>query len=257
MAADTTTAGPGTGSGAASLTITGLEAGYGAVRILHGVSLRVGEGETVALLGTNGNGKSTLMKSVMGMVRPTGGSIIAEIGGVRHELVGMATEAIVDLGIAIVPEGRRLFPRLSVQENLLMGAFRKAARPTLQQNLDFCFEVFPRLAERRSQLAGSMSGGEQQMVALGRALMSAPRLLLVDEPSVGLAPLLVSRTIDKIQELKDGYNLTVLMAEQNFNEAIRIADRGYVIVHGSIAFEAESRAALDNNALIRSLYMGE
>lgn len=242
---------------AASLTITGLEAGYGAVRILHGVSLHVGEGETVTLLGTNGNGKSTLMKSVMGMVRPTGGSIIAEIDGARHELIGLATEAIVDLGIAIVPEGRRLFPRLSVQENLLMGAFRKAARANLRQNLDFCFEVFPRLAERRNQLAGSMSGGEQQMVALARALMSAPRLLLVDEPSVGLAPLLVTRTIDKIQELKAGYGLTVLMAEQNFTEAIRIADRGYVIVHGAIEFEAESRAALDNNALIRSLYMGE
>jgi branched-chain amino acid transport system ATP-binding protein len=233
---------------AASLTITGLEAGYGAVRILHGVSLRVGAGETVALLGTNGNGKSTLMKAIMGMVRPGAGSIIAEIDGASHELVGMATEAIVDLGITVVPEGRRLFPRLSVTENLLMGAYRKAARAKLQQNLDFCFEVFPRLAERRNQLAGSMSGGEQQMLALARALMSAPRLLLVDEPSVGLAPLLVTRTIDKIRELK---------AEQNFTEAIRIADRGYVIVHGSIEFEAQSRADLDNNALIRSLYLGE
>jgi branched-chain amino acid transport system ATP-binding protein len=242
---------------AASLTITGLEAGYGAVRILHGVSLRVGAGETVALLGTNGNGKSTLMKSIMGMVRPGAGSIVAGIDGALHELVGMATEAIVDLGIAIVPEGRRLFPRLSVTENLLMGAYRKAARARLQQNLDFCFEVFPRLAERRNQLAGSMSGGEQQMLALARALMSAPRLLLIDEPSVGLAPLLVTRTIDKIRELKDGYHLTVLMAEQNFTEAIRIADRGYVIVHGSIEFEAQSRADLDNNALIRSLYLGE
>jgi branched-chain amino acid transport system ATP-binding protein len=242
---------------AASLTITGLEAGYGAVRILHGVSLRVGAGETVALLGTNGNGKSTLMKAIMGMVRPGAGSIIAEIDGASHELVGMATEAIVDLGITVVPEGRRLFPRLSVTENLLMGAYRKAARAKLQQNLDFCFEVFPRLAERRNQLAGSMSGGEQQMLALARALMSAPRLLLVDEPSVGLAPLLVTRTIDKIRELKDSYQLTVLMAEQNFTEAIRIADRGYVIVHGSIEFEAQSRADLDNNALIRSLYLGE
>jgi len=237
--------------------ITGLEAGYGAVRILHGVSLAVGAGETVALLGTNGNGKSTLMKAVMGMIRPGAGSILAEIDGASHQLIGMATETIVDLGIAIVPEGRRLFPRLSVQENLLMGAFRRAARARLQQNLDFCFEVFPRLAERRSQLAGSMSGGEQQMLALARALMSAPRLLLIDEPSVGLAPLLVKRTIDKIQELKDGYNLTVLMAEQNFAEAIRIADRGYVIVHGVIEFEAQSRADLDNNALIRSLYLGE
>jgi branched-chain amino acid transport system ATP-binding protein len=242
---------------AASLTITGLEAGYGAVRILHGVSLRVGAGETVALLGTNGNGKSTLMKAIMGMVRPGVGSIVAEIDGASHQLVGMPTEAVVDLGITVVPEGRRLFPRLSVTENLLMGAYRKAARARLQQNLEFCFEVFPRLAERRSQLAGLMSGGEQQMLALARALMSAPRLLLIDEPSVGLAPLMVTRTIDKIRELKEGYHLTVLMAEQNFTEAIRIADRGYVIVHGSIEFEAQSRADLDNNALIRSLYLGE
>ena len=240
---------------AASLTITSLDAGYGAVRILHGISLSVRAGETVALLGTNGNGKSTLMKSIVGLVRPDGGSIIAEIDGHSHQLIGMATEAIIDLGVAIVPEGRRLFPRLSVQENLLMGAFRKSARATLQENLAFCFEVFPRLAERRKQFAGSMSGGEQQMLALARALMSAPKLLLIDEPSVGLAPLLVRRTIDKIRELKDSYQLTVLMAEQNFTEAIRIADRGYVIVHGAIEFEAQSRADLDNNDLIRSLYL--
>jgi branched-chain amino acid transport system ATP-binding protein len=242
---------------AASLTITGLEAGYGLVRILHGVSLSVREGETVALLGTNGNGKSTLMKSIMGMVRPTAGSIVATIDGKPHELIGMATEEIVDLGIALVPEGRRLFPRQTVTENLLMGAFRKLARPAIKQNLAFCFETFPRLAERRGQLAGSMSGGEQQMLALGRALMSAPRLLLIDEPSVGLAPILVARTIDKIKELKDGFQLTVLMAEQNFTQAVRIADRGYVIVHGDIAFEGGSPAELSNNELIRQFYMGD
>jgi branched-chain amino acid transport system ATP-binding protein len=242
---------------AASLAITGLEAGYGLVRILHGVSLTVAEGETVALLGTNGNGKSTLMKSIMGMVRPTAGSIIATIDGKAHELIGMATEDIVDLGIALVPEGRRLFPRQTVTENLLMGAFRKLARPAIKQNLAFCFETFPRLAERRNQLAGSMSGGEQQMLALGRALMSAPRLLLIDEPSVGLAPILVARTIDKIKELKDGFQLAVLMAEQNFTQAVRIADRGYVIVHGDIAFEGGSPAELSNNELIRQFYMGD
>jgi branched-chain amino acid transport system ATP-binding protein len=242
---------------AASLSVTGLEAGYGLVRILHGVSLTVGEGETVALLGTNGNGKSTLMKSIMGMVRPTAGSIVATIDGVAHELIGMATESIVDLGIALVPEGRRLFPRQTVTENLLMGAFRRLARPAIKQNLAFCFETFPRLAERRGQLAGSMSGGEQQMLALGRALMSAPRLLLIDEPSVGLAPILVARTIDKIKELKDGFQLAVLMAEQNFTQAVRIADRGYVIVHGEIAFEGGSAEALSNNELIRQFYMGD
>ena len=239
-----------------SLTLSGIEAGYGAVRILHGVSLTVGGGETVALLGTNGNGKSTLMKCVMGMVRPSAGSIVAEIDGQRHELVGKATEAIVDLGIGFVPEGRRLFPRLSVTENLLLGAFRPAARAAIKENLAFCLETFPRLAERRGQLAGSMSGGEQQMLALGRALMSAPRILLIDEPSVGLAPLLVRRTIDKIKELKDRRQLTVLMAEQNFTQAIRIADRGYVIVHGRIEFEGGSAEALNNNELIRQFYLG-
>jgi branched-chain amino acid transport system ATP-binding protein len=241
---------------AASLSISGLHAGYGAVRVLHNVSLSVRPGETVALLGTNGNGKSTLMKCVMGMVRPSAGRITAELDGSSVELVGQSTEAIVDLGIGFVPEGRRLFPRLSVTENLLMGAFRPSARPAIARNLEFCFEVFPRLKERRRQLAGSMSGGEQQMLALARALMSAPRLLLIDEPSVGLAPLLVSRTIDKIKELKDGYQLSVLMAEQNFTQAIRIADRGYVIVHGRIEFEGASADELNNNELIRQFYLG-
>jgi branched-chain amino acid transport system ATP-binding protein len=242
---------------AASLTISGLDAGYGHVRILHNVSLSVGEGETIALLGTNGNGKSTLMRCIMGIIKPSAGSIIATIDGQQHELAGMATEAIVDLGIGFVPEGRRLFPRLSVTENLLMGAFRKTARPLIKQNLDFCFEAFPRLAERRNQLAGSMSGGEQQMLALGRALMSSPKLLLIDEPSVGLAPLLVARTIDKIKELKDSFHLAVLMTEQNFTQAIRIADRGYVIVHGQIAFEGNSADELNNNELIRQFYLGD
>ncbi|MBW4091247.1 MAG: ABC transporter ATP-binding protein [Proteobacteria bacterium] len=241
---------------ASSLSIANVSAGYGAVRVLEDVSVTVGAGETVALLGTNGNGKSTLMKCVMGMVRPSAGRITAEIDGARHELVGLATEAIVDLGIAFVPEGRRLFPKLSVTENLMLGAFRHAARAGIARNLDFCFETFPRLKERRGQLAGSMSGGEQQMLALGRALMSAPRILLIDEPSVGLAPVLVRRTIDKIKELKDGFQLTVLMAEQNFTQAIRIADRGYVIVHGKIAFEGGSADELNNNELIRKFYLG-
>jgi branched-chain amino acid transport system ATP-binding protein len=210
----------------------------------------------VVLLGTNGNGKSTLMKCIMGMVRPSEGTIIAEIDGVHHDLVGRTTEEIVDLGIALVPEGRRLFPKLTVEENLLLGAFRRTARRELSRNLAVCFETFPRLAERRSQLAGSMSGGEQQMLALGRALMLAPKILLVDEPSVGLAPILVSRTIDAIAEMKKRYDLTVLMAEQNFTQAIRIADRGYVIVHGKIAFEGGSTDALNNNDLIKKFYLG-
>ena len=240
---------------ASSLTIAGVHAAYGAVRVIEDVSINVNAGETVALLGTNGNGKSTLMKCVMGIVRPREGRIIAEIDGQKHDLARMNTEDIVDLGIALVPEGRRLFPKLTVEENLLLGAFRPKAREQIKTNMDFCFESFPRLAERRNQLAGSMSGGEQQMLALARALMLAPRILLVDEPSVGLAPLLVSRTIDAIKLLKDHYQLTVLMAEQNFTQAIRIADRGYVIVHGKIAFEGRSAEELNNNDLVRKLYM--
>jgi branched-chain amino acid transport system ATP-binding protein len=239
-----------------SLTLTGIHAAYGAVRVIDDVSLNVGGGETVVLLGTNGNGKSTLIKCIMGIVRPSAGSIVAEIDGIHHDLAGRTTEEIVDLGIALVPEGRRLFPRLTVEENLLLGAFRRTARRELKRNLDVCFETFPRLAERRGQLAGSMSGGEQQMLALGRALMLAPKILLVDEPSVGLAPILVSRTIEAIAEMKQRYALTVLMAEQNFNQAIRIADRGYVIVHGKIAFEGRSADELNNNDLIKKFYLG-
>jgi branched-chain amino acid transport system ATP-binding protein len=236
---------------ASSLTIGNIHAAYGAVRVIEDVSLTIGGGETVVLLGTNGNGKSTLMKCIMGIVRPSEGSIVAEIDGVHHDLVGRTTEEIVDLGIALVPEGRRLFPKLTVEENLLLGAFRPTARRELTRNLAVCFETFPRLAERRGQLAGSMSGGEQQMLALGRAMMLSPKIMLVDEPSVGLAPILVSRMIDAIAEMKQRYSLTVLMAEQNFTQAIRIADRGYVIVHGKIAFEG-----LNNNDLIKKFYLG-
>ena len=239
-----------------NLAIAGIDAAYGAVRVLDDVSIHVAGGETVVLLGTNGNGKSTLMKSIMGIVRPRRGTIMAEIDGERHDLVGLPTEAIADLGIALVPEGRRLFPRLTVEENLMLGAFRPKARAAIAANMAFCFEAFPQLAERRRQLAGSLSGGEQQMLALGRALMLAPRVLLIDEPSVGLAPLMVARTIDAIRELKERYRLTVLMAEQNFREALRIADRGYVIVHGKIAFEGRSAEELNDNELIRKFYLG-
>jgi branched-chain amino acid transport system ATP-binding protein len=239
-----------------SLAISGVNAGYGSVRVLEDISLSVSHAETVVLLGTNGNGKSTLMKCVMGMLRPTSGSIVAEIDGERIDLVGRSTEAIVDLGITLVPEGRRLFPKLTVEENLLLGAFRRSARGAIAANLASSYETFPRLQERRRQLAGSLSGGEQQMLALARALMSAPRILLIDEPSVGLAPILVARTIDKIKELKDRFELTVLMAEQNFNQAVRIADRGYVIVHGQIAFEGRDADELNNNELVRKFYLG-
>ncbi|MGW8270289.1 MAG: ABC transporter ATP-binding protein [Burkholderiales bacterium] len=241
---------------ASRLIVENIEAGYGAVRVLHGVSVHVEQGESVVLLGSNGNGKSTLIKCIMGIVQPTSGRIWLEVDGERVDLVGRSPQAIVDLGIALVPEGRRLFPTLSVEENLMLGAYRQGARAKLAGNLDFMFEVFPVLAERRNQLAGSMSGGEQQMVAVARALMSEPRILLVDEPSVGLAPIMVNRMIAKIKELKERRSLTVLMAEQNFNQAIKIADRGYIIVHGEIAFEGASAEDLRANDMIKRYYLG-
>ena len=241
---------------ALELAVEGIDAGYGAVRVLHGVSIRVADGETVALLGANGNGKSTLLKCIMGIVAPAAGTIRLDIDGERIELGGLAPREVVARGVAMVPEGRRLFPRLTVHENLILGAFRDTARGGVDRNLAFCFEAFPVLAERRDQLAGSMSGGEQQMLAIARALMSAPRLLLVDEPSVGLAPILVSRMIAKIKELKEEYGLTVLMAEQNFNQAIKIADRGYVIVHGEIALAGDSAEDLRENELVKRYYLG-
>ena len=238
-----------------SLAVHGVDAGYGAVRALHGISMDVKARETVALLGTNGNGKSTLLKCVMGMVRPTQGSVTLELDGARHDLTQLSTEEIVNLGVAMVPEGRRLFPKLTVEENLLLGAYRPIARAGIAKNSEFCYEIFPVLQERRRQLAGSLSGGQQQMLAIARALMSAPKLLVVDEPSVGLAPILVSHTITKIKELKERYGLTVLMAEQNFHQAIRIADRGYIIVHGEIVFEGNV-AQLEQNELVKNYYLG-
>jgi branched-chain amino acid transport system ATP-binding protein len=241
---------------ALSLAIEGLDAGYGAVKALRGVTLHVEAGETVALLGTNGNGKSTLMKCIMGLVRPDRGRLSLTIDGAAHDLTKLSPEGIVDLGVALVPEGRRLFPKLTVTENLMLGAFRKAARSAIDRNLALAYETFPALKERRSQLAGTMSGGQQQMLAIARALMSSPRLLLIDEPSVGLSPLLVSQTITKIGELKQRVGLTVLMAEQNFNQAIRIADRGYIIVHGEIAVAAQSVDELKANDIVKRLYLG-
>ncbi len=240
-----------------SLVISGLSAAYGHVRALDDVSLVVGAGETVALLGTNGNGKSSLMKCVMGLLRPSAGAIVALIDGESINLVGLATEEIVARGVILVPEGRHLLPKLTVEENLYLGALRQEARPHIRRNLEASYDLFPRLAERRRQQAGSMSGGEQQMVALARALMAEPKILLVDEPSVGLAPIVVSVVIDAIAELKARLGLTVLMAEQNFQQALRVADRGYVIVHGSIAFEGRSPRELRENDLVRKLYLGQ
>ena len=237
------------------LLLTDVKAAYGSVQVLHGISMEVGNGETVALLGTNGNGKSTLIKCVAGLVKPTSGAVIAVVDDVSHDLSKLTPEAIVNLGIAMVPEGRRLFPLLTVEENLLLGASRPLARAHVQENLEYCFEVFPKLKERIAQRAGSMSGGEQQMVALARALMMMPKILLIDEPSVGLAPIIVKQMIDKIAELKVERGLTVLMAEQNFTQAMRVADRGYLIVHGEIAVQGTT-SELYGSDLVKKYYMG-
>ena len=238
------------------LVVKDLVAGYGNVSVLHNVSMDVPEGQTVALLGTNGNGKNTLLRCIAVLIRPSAGTIVLKDGGTEIDLMACSPKEIVGHGVAMVPEGRRLFPLLTVVENLTLGAYRPEARLKLEENIDFCFSMFPRLAERKTQQAGSMSGGEQQMLAVARALMSDPKLLLVDEPSVGLAPILVSQMIEKIGELRTSRGLTILMAEQNFNQAIKIADRGYIIVHGEIAFASKDAADLRDNDMVKTYYLG-
>ncbi len=238
------------------LIVNDISAGYGAVRVLHGVSVSLNEGEIVALLGTNGNGKSTLMKCIMGMVKPDSGEIYLESDGKRINLADKHSEEIVNLGISLIPEGRKLFPGLTVRENLMVGAYRMDARQKLAENLNSSYESFPILKDRKNQLAGTLSGGEQQMLAVARGLMSNPKILLVDEPSLGLAPILVSHVIAKIKELKEQYRLTVLMTEQNFHQAIKIADRGYIIVEGKIEFEGRNTEELSEHQLVKKYYLG-
>ena len=228
------------------ITISGVHAAYGAVRVLEDVSLDVRSAETVVLLGTNGNGKSTLMKCIMGMVRPSAGTIVAEIDGKRHDLVGRTTEEIVDLGIALVPEGRRLFPKLTVEENLLLGAFRPTARAEMGRNLDFCYGMFDRLKERRHQLAGSMSGGEQQMLALGMALMTKPKWLLLDEPSTGLAPVIVRNVMRRLAEVNERMGVGLILVEQNVPATLKIVDQTVILRSGKIVFQG-SAAELSGN----------
>ena len=239
---------------ALSLAIKDLDAGYGAVRALRHVSLDVKSGETVALLGTNGNGKSTLMKCVMGLVRPQRGSVSLSVDGERHDLTRLSPEAIVDLGVALVPEGRRLFPKLTVIENLMLGAFRKAARKKIDRNLSLAFETFPVLKERRNQLAGTMSGGQQQMLAIARALMSRPRLLLLDEPSLGLSPKLADQVLAAVGDIvRDG--TSVLLAEQNVSRSLQCCDRAYVLEVGRVALSGAASALRDSEA-VRRAYLG-
>lgn len=219
------------------LFIEDLCAGYGAVSVLRDVFLEVRAGELVALLGTNGNGKSTLLSCIVGIVKPTRGRISLRWDGVTTELTNKKTHEIINCGVAYVPEGRKLAPDLTVEDNLLLAGSGRRARANTKQNLEFCYDMFPVLAERRRQIASSMSGGQQQMLAIARALMTSPFFLVIDEPSVGLAPIVVDQVLAIIERLQKSQNLTVLMAEQSFFQAVDIASRAYVLSHGKITHE--------------------
>ena len=229
------------------LEVRGLTADIGAVRILQGMDLDVAEGEAVALIGSNGAGKSTLMRSVAGLLRPIGGSV--RYGGA--DLGRLSADKVVRLGLALVPEGRQIFAPLTVRENLLMGAYAKREGP---RELERVLAVFPKLAARLQQLGGTLSGGEQQMLAIGRALMSAPRLLLLDEPSLGLAPKVVAEIFEVIGQLVAS-GTSVLLAEQNAAMALRVAGRGYVLREGNIVLSGSARALADDPT-VQQAYLG-
>jgi len=232
------------------LELSSVRAGYGTFQALFDVSLQVRQGEAVAVIGPNGAGKTTLMRVVSGMIRPTAGAISME--GV--DLVTTPAHRIIELGMAHVPESRRLFASMTVEENLKMGGFMVAARPKFRQRLDFVYELFPRLRERRRQRAGSMSGGEQQMCAIGRALMSEPRLLLLDEPSAGLAPVIVEMVFDLVKRIRAG-GVTVLIVEQNVQQVLRVVDRAYLLKAGSIRASGPAAELLASDS-IREAYLG-
>jgi branched-chain amino acid transport system ATP-binding protein len=231
------------------LDVKGITTFYGAIQALHGVDLDVAPGEIVTLIGANGAGKSTLLMTICGSPRARSGSIRFD----GEEIAGLATHEIVRRGIAQVPEGRRIFPRMSVFENLQMGA--TLADPAhFQQDIDRVFAMFPRLAERREQRGGTLSGGEQQMLAIGRALMSRPRLLLLDEPSLGLAPLIVQQIFQAIGRIAREEKVTIFLVEQNAYHALRLADRGYVLVNGRVRLSGTGRELLANTE-IRAAYL--
>ena len=231
------------------LDVDSIEVRYGAIAALKGISFHVGEGEIVALLGANGAGKTTTQKTVSGMLRPVAGTI--SYGGRRID--GIPAHQLIRLGICHVPEGRHVFPRMTVSENLEMGAFR--FKTVDSADLDRVFELFPRLKERIKQQAGTLSGGEQQMLAIGRALMGKPQLLLLDEPSMGLAPLIVAQIFDIIREINSS-GVTVLLVEQNAAQALALANRGYVLETGEIVLEGTGQELLADDR-IRAAYLGE
>ncbi|TMJ99886.1 MAG: ABC transporter ATP-binding protein [Alphaproteobacteria bacterium] len=232
------------------LSLVDVSAGYGSFHALFGVSLEVAAGETVGVIGPNGAGKTTLMRVISGLVTAFGGGITLE----GRSILGIPAYRIVERGIAHVPENRRLFPRLSVEDNLRIGAFVPKARAHFAEQLGWVYELFPRLQERRAQPAGTLSGGEQQMCAIGRALMSRPRLLLMDEPSAGLAPLVVQEVFDLIRRIR-AEGLTVLIVEQNIQQVLEVVDRAYLLELGAIRL-AGSSSELKNNEFLRKAYMG-
>jgi branched-chain amino acid transport system ATP-binding protein len=232
------------------LSLAAVSAGYGSFRALYDVSLEVAAGEAVGVIGPNGAGKTTMMRVISGIVPLAAGGMTFDGGS----LAGLPAHRIVERGIAHVPENRRLFPRLTVEDNLRIGAFIPAARQRIAERMAWVYDLFPRLKERREQLAGTLSGGEQQMCAIGRALMSGPKLLLMDEPSAGLAPLVVQQVFDMVQRIR-AEGLTVLIVEQNVQQVLDIVDRAYLLEVGRIRL-AGSSAELKDNDLIRRSYMG-
>ncbi|MGD0430698.1 MAG: ABC transporter ATP-binding protein [Acetobacteraceae bacterium] len=232
------------------LTLRNIDAGYGTFQALFGVSLEVNAGEAIGVIGPNGAGKTTLMRVISGLIRPTAGEIEME----EVDLLKTPAHRILELGIAHVPENRRLFARMTVEDNLRMGAFIRTARANFRQRLDFVYDLFPRLKERRAQFAGTMSGGEQQMCAIGRALMSEPRLLLLDEPSAGLAPVVVQQVFALVQRIRAS-GLTVLIVEQNVRQVLRVVDRAYLLEAGTIRATGSSAELLESST-IREAYLG-
>jgi len=232
------------------LQLDGIDAGYAGFQALFGVSMRVEAGEAVGVIGANGAGKTTLLRVISGLLAPTAGAMSMQ--GV--DLMATPPYKIIETGIAHVPESRRLFPRLSVEDNLRMGAFIPAARAKFEQRLDYVYTLFPRLKERRGQLAGTMSGGEQQMCAIARALMSEPKLILLDEPSMGLAPVIVAQVFDLVRRIR-GEGYTVLIVEQNVRQVLKVVDRAYLLEVGRMkaSGRADELAASDD---IRKAYMG-
>jgi branched-chain amino acid transport system ATP-binding protein len=232
------------------LELRGIDAGYGAFQALFGVSLKVDAGEAVAVIGANGAGKTTLLRVISGLMRPKTGAILMN----DADLLALPAHRIVEAGIAHVPENRRLFPRLSVEDNLKMGAFTPAARASCGDRLDYVYAMFPRLRERRLQLAGTMSGGEQQMCAIARALMSKPKLVLLDEPSTGLAPVVVQQIFEFVRKIRsEGY--TVLIVEQNVQQVLRVVDRAYLLEVGKVQMAGPAAELLASDE-IRKAYIG-